>query len=169
MTSESSNCSRIGIIMQRYSNQTSTDTESESMLACELVCTQSCPALCGLEKRSPPVSSDYGILQTRMQEWSVISSPRGASWPRGQARIPCVPCTGRFFITSTTWEALLWIKIAYVEPKLTKSLNVEWQDVTLLRSRLLIHVWAQTLFRSIWGWECIYIYVYIYTCMYACT
>ena len=141
------------------------------MLTCELVCAQSCPALwCS---RSVVHQSPLTMEFSRQEYRNELSFPPPGELPDpGVKLILCVPCTGRFFITSTTWEALLWIKIAYVEPKLTKSLSVEWQDVTLLRSLLLIHVWAQILFHTIWGEEYIYICVcvctYIHVCMDVC-
>ena len=57
--------------------------------------------------RSPPGSSVHGILQARILEWVAISSSRGSSGPRDEAHISVSPAlAGRFFITSTTWEAL---------------------------------------------------------------
>ena len=52
--------------------------------------------------RSPPVSSDHGILQARIQEKVAMSSSKGSSQPSAVA--------GGFFTTSTTWEAHCWGK-----------------------------------------------------------
>ena len=41
---------------------------------------QSCPTFCDPMDYSPPGSSVYGILQTRILEWVTVSSPRGPSW-----------------------------------------------------------------------------------------
>ena len=48
-------------------------------------------------------SLSSGISQARTLEWVVISSSRGSSRPRDQARVYCM--AGRFFTTSATWEA----------------------------------------------------------------
>ena len=47
---------------------------------------------------SPPGSSVYGILQTRIPEWVSLSSSRGSSGPKNQTYISCISCiAGRFF------------------------------------------------------------------------
>ena len=47
-----------------------------------------------------------GIFQAGILEWVAISYFRGPSWPRDRTRISYTSCIGgRFFITSTTWEA----------------------------------------------------------------
>ena len=53
------------------------------------------PTLCNPMDRNPPGSSVHGVFQARMLEWVAISSSRGASPPRDQARISCVACIGR--------------------------------------------------------------------------
>ena len=48
----------------------------------------------------------HGILQARMLEWVAMPSSRGSSRPRDQTHISTSPAlAGRFFTTSTTWEA----------------------------------------------------------------
>ena len=59
--------------------------------------------LCGSTDCSLPGSSVHGIFQARILEWVVVSSSRGSSQPRDWT--PAL--AGRFFTTSTTWEALL--------------------------------------------------------------
>ena len=85
---------------------------------------QSCPTLCDPIDCSLPGSSAHGILQARVLEWVAVSFSRRSSQPRdrtwvsriagrhftiwaklmGQTHVFCV--AGRFFTTSTTWEAL---------------------------------------------------------------
>ena len=58
---------------------------------------------------SLPGSSVHGILQARKLEWVAMPSSRGSSHPmhRTHAGKPASPAlAGRFFIISTTWEAL---------------------------------------------------------------
>ena len=47
-----------------------------------------------------------GFLRWRILEWMAISFSRGSFWSRGQTRITCVSCTGRWMIYFPTWEAL---------------------------------------------------------------
>ena len=61
---------------------------------------QSCTTLCNSMHHSPPGSSVHGILQARILEWVAIFYSRGYSRLRDRL-------AGRFFTTSTTWEALL--------------------------------------------------------------
>ena len=70
---------------------------------------QLCPTLDDPMDCSPPGSSVHGILQARILEWVAMPSSRGSSHPmdRTHAGEPASPALmGRFFITSTTWEAL---------------------------------------------------------------
>ena len=64
---------------------------------------QSCPTLCNLMDHSLPGSSVHGIFQARIQEWVVISSSRGSSWPRDQICISCVSCIAGGFYTVEPW------------------------------------------------------------------
>ena len=49
-----------------------------------------------------------GILQARIMEWVVMPSSRGSSWPKDWTHVSMSPSlAGRFFTTSTTWEAHL--------------------------------------------------------------
>ena len=69
---------------------------------------QSCQTLCNPMDYSPPGSFVHGILQARILDWVSMPSFRGSSWPMD--RTPCLmsPASeGRFFTTSTTWEAPL--------------------------------------------------------------
>ena len=68
---------------------------------------QSCPTLCDPVDCSLPGSSVDRILQAKILEWVAISFSRGSSKPRDQTHISIFPAlAGRFFTTSTTWEAL---------------------------------------------------------------
>ena len=62
--------------------------------------------LCDPMDYSPPGSPVHGILQARILEWVAMPSSRGSSQPRDQTHISNISCTGRFFTTSATWEAL---------------------------------------------------------------
>ena len=54
---------------------------------------------------SLPGSSIHGIFQARTLEWVAMPSSRGSYQPRGWTLLsPAL--AGRFFTTSTTWEAL---------------------------------------------------------------
>ena len=64
---------------------------------------QSCSTLCHPLDCSPPGSSVYGISQARLLEWIARSSSKGSPWPRDWTRVSTLE--GRFFATSTTWEA----------------------------------------------------------------
>ena len=59
--------------------------------------------LCDTMDYSLPSSFVHGILQARILEWVAISFFGGSSQPRDQA--PVSALTGRFFSTSTIWEA----------------------------------------------------------------
>ena len=88
---------------------------------------QSCLTLCRPIDYSPPGSSIHGILQARILEWAVIPPSKGSSWPRDQTRSLLSPAlAGRFFTTSTTWEA---IAVQVGGPK--------WQDFCVLASMVL--------------------------------
>ena len=74
-------------------------THAESLESC---LTLFYPIDCSL-----PGSSVHGILQARTLEWVAISFSRASSWSRDCTRVFYISCIGRFFTTSTTWEALL--------------------------------------------------------------
>ena len=59
---------------------------------------------------SLPGSSVHGILQARILDWVALFSSRGSSTPR-YLMPPAL--AGGFFITSTTWEALLAFTTTY--------------------------------------------------------
>ena len=73
--------------------------------------TQSCPTDCDTLDCSPPGFSVHGILQARILKWDAISYSRWSSQSRDQTSVSCVSVypavAGRFFTTSTTWEAPL--------------------------------------------------------------
>ena len=52
---------------------------------------------------SPPGSSVHAILQARILRWVAIPFSRGSSQSRDWTQVSCI--AGRFFTTSTTWEA----------------------------------------------------------------
>ena len=56
---------------------------------------KSYPILCDPMDCSPPRSSVYGILQTRILEGVAMPSSRGSSPPRVRTYISYVSCTGR--------------------------------------------------------------------------
>ena len=69
---------------------------------------QSCPTLCDPSDSSPPDSSVYKILQTRILKKVAMPSTRGSSQIRDRTCISMSPSlAGDFFTTSTNWEALL--------------------------------------------------------------
>ena len=70
---------------------------------CVCVCLLSPVQLFVTPQTSLQGSSVRGILQARILEWVAISYSRGSSWPRDQIASPAL--AGRFFTTSTTWEA----------------------------------------------------------------
>ena len=68
---------------------------------------QSCLTLCDPVDCNPVGSSVHGILQARILEWVAMPSSRGTFLTRikpASLRFPAL--AGRFFTTSTTWEAL---------------------------------------------------------------
>ena len=54
-----------------------------------------CPTLCDPMDCSPPGSSIPEIFQAGILEWVAISSSRGSSRPKYQAKVSCIP--GGFF------------------------------------------------------------------------
>ena len=66
-----------------------------------------CLTFCNPMDCSPPGSSVHGILQARILEWVAISFSRDLSKPGIEhLSLASPPLAGRFFTTSTTWEAL---------------------------------------------------------------
>ena len=93
---------------------------SEDMCVCVCVCVcvyiyitcvpaeplQSCLTLCDLMDCSPPGSSDCGILQIRILEWVAMLFSEDLPDPGVKSIYPGASAlAGRFFTTSTTWEA----------------------------------------------------------------
>ena len=74
---------------------------------CVLVA-QSYPTLRNPMDCSPPGSSVHGILQPRILKWVVMPSPQGDLPDTGSesASVMTPEPVGKFFTTSTTWEAL---------------------------------------------------------------
>ena len=69
---------------------------------------QACLTLCNPINQSLPGSFVHGILQARILEWVAISCSKGSSWLRNRTHcLLCPALAGRFFITTTTWEACL--------------------------------------------------------------
>ena len=52
-----------------------------------------------------PGSSVHGTSQARILEWVAIPSSRGSSRPRDRTRVSLPALAGKFFTTSTPWEA----------------------------------------------------------------
>ena len=68
---------------------------------------QSCLTLCNPINCSPPDSSVHGVLQARILAWVAFS--RGSSWSRNWTLSSMsLALAGRFFTTSSTWEA--WVR-----------------------------------------------------------
>ena len=61
--------------------------------------------------RVTPGSSVHGISQARILEWTAISSSTESYWPRDWTLDSWVSCIGRWFFTTTTWEALMHAKV----------------------------------------------------------
>ena len=77
---------------------------------CVFSVTQSCPILCSPMDCSLPGYSVHGISQARILEWVAISSYRGSSGPGIEPASPAFAAmAGKFFSTSATWEAPLWL------------------------------------------------------------
>ena len=80
------------------------------------VCTQLCLTLYDPTDYSPPGSSVHGMSQARILEWVTMPFSRGSSNPGIKpASLVCPVLAGRFFITSTTWEALIGCVYKYKE------------------------------------------------------
>ena len=68
---------------------------------------QLCLTLCNPMDCNPPGSSVRGILQARIPEWAAVPSYRESSNPGTESASLMSPAlAGRFFTTSTTWEAI---------------------------------------------------------------
>ena len=83
---------------------------------------------------SPPGSSVHRILQARIQEWVLVPSSRGSSWPRNQTCISFPALAGRFFTTSATWEALY---VDYIRWIILLTYRLKW-NVSNLNSPVSI-------------------------------
>ena len=83
-----------------------------------------------MDCRVLPGSSVHGILQARTLEWVTMPSSRGSSRPRDWTCVSVSPAlVGRFFTTSTIWEA----------PESIYSLSPStWLEYCLLRGKVFI-------------------------------
>ena len=65
------------------------------------------PTLCKSMDCSLPGSSVHGILQARIMEWVAMPSSKVSSQPGDQTQVSYISpaLVGRFFTTSTSWEA----------------------------------------------------------------
>ena len=72
-----------------------------------------CPTLCDPMDYSLPDPSAHGILQARKLKWVDVPSSMGSSQSRDQAHVSYVSAlAGKFFTTSTTWEASIMMKMS---------------------------------------------------------
>ena len=78
----------------------------------------------------PPGSSIHGISQARVLEWVAVSFSRASSYPRDQAHISCISCTGRRILYHwDTWEALWsWLGQVYSRLRLHACQEERWKD-----------------------------------------
>ena len=67
---------------------------------------------------SPPGSSIYGILQTRILEWVAMPFSRGSSWPRNLTCVSYISCIGRRVLLSLVpyGKPVLWLDAIAVHP-----------------------------------------------------
>ena len=71
---------------------------------------QSCPILCDPMDCTPPDSSVHGICHAGILQWVAVPSSRGSSNPGIKPLALMSPAlAGRFFTTSATWEALVYV------------------------------------------------------------
>ena len=125
-------------------NWTHTRTHTHSKLL------QLCPTLCKPMDCSLPGSSAHRILQGRIPEWMAMPSPPGYLPDLGMEPMSLTspPLASRFYTTSSTWEAYIYIKS--IDPLLFLFL---WRTMTttpLLETSnlvyLFIHFWLLFLF-----------------------
>ena len=111
---------------------------------------QLCPTLCKPMDCSLPGSSAHRILQARIPEWMAMPSPLGYLPDLGMepTSLTSPPLASRFYTTSSTWEAYIYIKS--IDPVLFPFL---WRTMTttlLLETSnlvyLFIHFWLLFLF-----------------------
>ena len=84
---------------------TQTHTHTHTHMCVHAQSLQLCLNICDPMDCSPPGSSVHGILQTRILKWVAMLSSRGSSQPNDQMSLMSPALAGRFFTTSTTWEA----------------------------------------------------------------
>ena len=106
---------------------------------CVCVCARLCPNLCNPMDCSLPGSSVYGILQARILEQIATASFRGLPNQGFKSASHAFPAlVGRFFNTSTTWEALIipFINTLNLENKLSTDDCMEVNHVFISHSSL---------------------------------
>ena len=82
------------------------DTDLQSTVCACVLSRFSCVRLCDPVDSSPQGSSVRGILQARILEWVAMPPPGDLPDPGVEPVSLVSPAlTGRFFTTSTTWEA----------------------------------------------------------------
>ena len=64
----------------------------------KMLAAQLCLTLCDLMDCSPPGSSVYGLLQTRILEWVAIPFSKGSSRPRNQTFTSYVSCMDKWVL-----------------------------------------------------------------------
>ena len=69
-------------------------------------CAQSCPILCDPMDCKPPASSIHGI--SWQEYWSGLPFPTLEDLPYPKIKFVSPALAGRFFISSSTWEAPKW-------------------------------------------------------------
>ena len=83
------------------------------------ICAQLSQTLCGPMDRSLLDSSAHGILPGKNTWVGCHFLLQGSSWLRDWTHGPWVSCiVGRFFTTSTTWEAKIWLKLVKREEEM---------------------------------------------------
>ena len=103
---------------------------------------QLCLTLCDPLDCSPPGFSVHGIPQTRTLEGVAMPSSRGSPHPRDGPRVSCVSCfAGRFFSTSTTWEAQTLLIVA-LHSCVSFSCTTTWSKTEKSKYCVLAHIYG---------------------------
>ena len=93
---------------------------------------QSRLSLCNPRDCSPLGSSVHGFLQARILEWVTMPSSRGYSQPRNQTQVSLMSpaLAGRFFTTSTTWEAPIYQHYCQMSSSIQKTTSAPPHQAT---------------------------------------